>query len=44
MAAIEKSLMLDLPPVLLTPLHWFEQDRPDFYKLHVAPLLARYEL
>jgi tetratricopeptide (TPR) repeat protein len=31
-AAVEKALELDLPPVLLTPLHWFEQERPDFYE------------
>ncbi len=39
--AIEKSLELGLPPVLLTPLRWLEQDRPDFYIKYVVPLLAR---
>ena len=43
-AAIEKSLELVLPPILLTPLRWFEQDRPDFYQQYVVPLLARYDL
>jgi tetratricopeptide (TPR) repeat protein len=43
-AAIEKSLELRLPPVLLTPLRWIEQDRPDFYKKYVVELLARYKL
>ena len=28
-AAIEKALELELPPVLLAPLRWFEQDRPE---------------
>jgi tetratricopeptide (TPR) repeat protein len=42
-AAIEKSLELGLPPVLLAPLRWFEPERPDFYKRFVVPLLARYE-
>ena len=44
MAAIEKSLELELPPVLLAPLKWFEQDRPDFYQKYVVPLMARYDL
>ena len=41
-AAIEQALALELPPLLLAPLRWFEQDRPDFYEQFVAPLLARY--
>jgi hypothetical protein len=43
-AAIERSLTLDMPPILLTSLHWFEQDRPDFYQKYVVPLMARYDL
>jgi len=43
MAMFEMSLALELPPVLLTPLHCFEQDRPDFYKKYAEPLLKRYE-
>jgi hypothetical protein len=43
-AAIEKALELELPPILLTPLRWFEQDRPDFYQKYVVPLMARYDL
>jgi hypothetical protein len=39
--AMKQSLELDLPPILLTPLRWFEQDRPDFYKQYVVPLIAR---
>src|SRR5690242_4757940 len=38
-SAVEKSLEVDLPPVLLAPLRWFEQDRPDFYEQYVVPLL-----
>src|SRR5439155_11920028 len=26
--AVERSLELELPPILLTPLRWFEHDRP----------------
>jgi tetratricopeptide (TPR) repeat protein len=43
-AAVEQSLELELPPILLTPLRWFEQDRPDFYQKYVVPLMARYDL
>ena len=43
-AAIEKSLELDLPPLLLSPLRWTEQDRPDFYRKYAAPLLARFDM
>lgn len=39
--AVEQSLEVDIPPVLLAPLRGFEQDRPDVYKQFVAPLLAR---
>jgi tetratricopeptide (TPR) repeat protein len=41
-AAVEKSLEVDLPPVLLAPLRWFEQDRLDFYQQYVVQLMARY--
>ncbi len=40
-AAIESAMRLELPPVLLTPLRWLEQDRPDFFRVYVGPLLAR---
>jgi tetratricopeptide (TPR) repeat protein len=43
-AAVERSLELELPPILLTPLRWFEQDRPVFYQKYVVPLMARYDL
>ena len=44
MMTIEKALELELPPILLAPLRWFEHDRPDFYLKHVVPLMARYDL
>ena len=40
--AVEQSLEVDIPPVLLAPLRRFEQDSPDLYEQFVAPLLARY--
>ncbi len=43
-AAIEKALELELPPVLLAPLRWFAEDRPDFYEKYVVPLMTRYDL
>ncbi|HXX78076.1 MAG TPA: tetratricopeptide repeat protein, partial [Ktedonobacteraceae bacterium] len=43
-ASIEQSLTSGIPPILLTPLRWFEQDRPEFYQQYVVPLMARYEL
>jgi hypothetical protein len=43
-AAIERSLTLEMPPILLTPLRWFKRDRPDFYQKYVVPLMARYDL
>jgi tetratricopeptide (TPR) repeat protein len=42
--SIEKALELELPPILLTPLRWFEQDKPDFYQKYVVPLMARLDL
>jgi tetratricopeptide (TPR) repeat protein len=43
-AAIQKALIESLPPILLTPLWWIEQERPDFYGEYAVPLLARYEI
>ena len=34
---------LPLPTVLLAPLRWLEQKRPDFYRHYVEPVLARAE-
>jgi len=42
-ADLEKSLELGLPPVLLTPLRWFEQDRPEFYERYAKILIAQFE-
>jgi tetratricopeptide (TPR) repeat protein len=38
------ALNQSLPPILLTPLRWFKQDRPDFYDTYAAPLLAEYNM
>jgi tetratricopeptide (TPR) repeat protein len=43
-SSIQKALLDNLPPILLTPLRWIEEDRPDFYGNYVVPLLARYEI
>ena len=43
-AAVERSLDLESPPILLTPLRWFKQDKLDFYQKYVVPLMARYDL
>jgi hypothetical protein len=44
--AIEKSLKLDLAPVLLTPLYWLKRkrDRPDFFAKHPKRLLEMYKV
>jgi hypothetical protein len=39
----ELQLALELPPILLAPFCWFEQERPDFYQKYVVPLLAKYK-
>lgn len=38
-AAIERALQEPFPPLLLSPLRWFAQDRPEFYASYAAPLL-----
>ena len=43
-AAIDRSLELKLPPVLLTPLRWLGEDRQDFYEKYVEPLLTSYNV
>jgi tetratricopeptide (TPR) repeat protein len=43
-ASLEGALEKGLPPVLLTPLHWLAQERPDFYETHIVPLVARYNM
>jgi tetratricopeptide (TPR) repeat protein len=42
--SIEQALQAGLPPILLTPLCWLEQDCPKFYQEYAEPLLKRYEL
>jgi tetratricopeptide (TPR) repeat protein len=42
--AVEEALRLGLPPLLLKPLHWLAQDRPDFYHKHAVKLLTHYNL
>jgi tetratricopeptide (TPR) repeat protein len=42
LAALEKALTLGLPPILLAPLRWLEQDKADFYEQYAKPILARY--
>jgi len=41
---IEQALTLGLPPVLLTPLYWFEKDNPTFFKQYAGQLLEQHEL
>jgi hypothetical protein len=40
--AIEQALALDMPPILLRPLTWFEQEKPKRYEKFVKPLLTTY--
>ncbi len=42
--ALNKALALDLPPPLLTPLYWLENDRPNFFSEYAAPLFIRYSI
>ena len=42
--AIEQALEMDLPPVLLTPLYWLEQDVPDMFEWFAKPLLEKYNV
>jgi tetratricopeptide (TPR) repeat protein len=42
--AIEQALVLEMPPILLKPLCWFEQEKPKLYEQFVKPLLASYEV
>jgi len=43
-SAIQRSLDIGLPPVLLRPLYWLERDRPRFYSEYAQPLLKRYDI
>jgi tetratricopeptide (TPR) repeat protein len=44
LTALNKAIALGLPPVLLTPLNWLEQERSDFYEKYVVPLVVRYNV
>ncbi len=37
-----QALEAGLPPVLLTPLYWLEQDRPEIYQSCAVPFLVQY--
>ncbi len=37
---LEKSLNLHMPTILLAPLSRLKEKRPDFYKIHVKPLMS----
>ena len=41
---IRKVLELELPPVLLSPLQWLEESRPDLYQDHIKVLLQGHSL
>lgn len=41
---IEQALALEMPPILLKPLVWFEQEKPKLYEQFVQPLLGTYEI
>jgi tetratricopeptide (TPR) repeat protein len=43
-AAVEKALKRGLPPVLLTPLRWLQQERLDFCEKYVKTLFDGYKL
>jgi len=42
--AIEQALKFEMPPILLKPLSWFEQDRPKLYEQLVQPLFDTYDI
>lgn len=42
-SGIEKALELGMPSILLAPLHWLEQKRPEFYEKYASPILARFD-
>jgi tetratricopeptide (TPR) repeat protein len=44
MTMIEKAQQAGLPPVLLAPLRWMEQERPDFFEQYVTRLLDQGEI
>ncbi len=44
MPAIEQALSLGMPPILLIPLRWLEQDQPALYEQQIRPLLTQYDM
>jgi tetratricopeptide (TPR) repeat protein len=42
--AIEKSLERGLPPLLLLPLYWLEQERSGFFEKYALPLLKKHDV
>ncbi len=42
--AIMQALEAGLPPVLLTPLCWLEQERPEMYQAVAVPFLVQYSV
>jgi hypothetical protein len=42
--AIEQAMAMEMPPILLKPLTWFEQDQPALYEKLIKPLLESYEV
>jgi len=42
--SIKQAQKYGLPPILLTPLFWLEQNSPNFYQEYAEPLLKRYEV
>lgn len=43
-AALERALEENLPPVLLLPLRWLGNDHKDFYQQYALPLLVKYDV
>ena len=41
-AKIKQALKEGLPPILITPLSWFQWEKPDFYEKDVVPLLEQF--
>jgi hypothetical protein len=37
--ALNKSLEVKLPPLLLKPLFWIENDNPEFFKDSILPII-----
>lgn len=42
--AIRQALEAELPPILLMPLYWLEQERPEVYQTVAVPFLSLYEI